>query len=119
MDARPCRVFRTFLRCVSVVNAAVVQHTPFVTLRDDHVFGQSHDALPVRVGETQRTNPGSGWLIFNGVVLQRDPGKQAPPSWRKPQHMLNNIAPRPQLPQSWGRLIQMKRLREPIEGGSA
>src|SRR5260370_33150927 len=32
---------------------------------------------------SKRTNPGSGWLIFNGVVLQRDPGKQDPPSWRK------------------------------------
>ena len=37
---------RAFLRCISVAYASVVQHTPFITLRDDHVFSQSHDFLP-------------------------------------------------------------------------
>jgi len=35
-------------------------YPPFIALREDHVFGQSHDALPIRVGETLGTNLGSG-----------------------------------------------------------
>jgi hypothetical protein len=34
---------RAFLCCIYVVYASIVQHTPFITLCDDHVFSQSHD----------------------------------------------------------------------------
>src|SRR5256885_8217752 len=36
---------RGLFRCISVANIAIVQHTPLFNLRDDHVFGQSHDVL--------------------------------------------------------------------------
>ena len=37
-----------FLGRIAILDVAVVQYTPFVTLRDDRVFSQSHEILPVK-----------------------------------------------------------------------